>query len=133
MPLVQAQSLQRLGLLRPQADIAAAPVQNAVLDQEQHGVVAGGPHGLCQPCDHKIKTTIAPSARAANAIMDQRPNAANCSSSHRSEEHTSELQSLMRISYAVFCLKKKKKHTTDHMNPYTTSKHMTYCIYTNKT
>src|SRR3546814_1430157 len=30
----------------------------------------------------------------------------------RSEEHTSELQSLMRISYAVFCLKKKKKNTT---------------------
>src|SRR3546814_9164813 len=30
-------------------------------------------------------------------------------SPHRSEEHTSELQSLMRISYAVFCLKKKKK------------------------
>src|SRR3546814_1342752 len=29
----------------------------------------------------------------------------------RSEEHTSELQSLMRISYAVFCLKKKKTHT----------------------
>src|SRR3546814_8331600 len=33
----------------------------------------------------------------------------------RSEEHTSELQSLMRISYAVFCLKKKKK-TTTHLN-----------------
>src|SRR3546814_6718439 len=30
---------------------------------------------------------------------------------HRSEEHTSELQSLMRISYAVFCLKKKKINT----------------------
>src|SRR3546814_10838234 len=30
---------------------------------------------------------------------------------NRSEEHTSELQSLMRISYAVFCLKKKKKPT----------------------
>src|SRR3546814_8113837 len=30
--------------------------------------------------------------------------------SRRSEEHTSELQSLMRISYAVFCLKKKNKH-----------------------
>src|SRR3546814_10790237 len=29
----------------------------------------------------------------------------------RSEEHTSELQSLMRISYAVFCLKKKKQYT----------------------
>src|SRR3546814_1858030 len=38
----------------------------------------------------------------------------------RSEEHTSELQSLMRISYAVFCLKKKninkyKKNTTTHI------------------
>src|SRR3546814_3221864 len=32
-----------------------------------------------------------------------------CRHSQRSEEHTSELQSLMRISYAVFCLKKKKK------------------------
>src|SRR3546814_7088028 len=32
----------------------------------------------------------------------------------RSEEHTSELQSLMRISYAVFCLKKKKKNTKKH-------------------
>src|SRR3546814_7148743 len=33
---------------------------------------------------------------------------------HRSEEHTSELQSLMRISYAVFCLKKKKQHKTQN-------------------
>src|SRR3546814_5732459 len=43
----------------------------------------------------------APGARAGFALH-ARP---------RSEEHTSELQSLMRISYAVFCLKKKKKHT----------------------
>src|SRR3546814_6847934 len=35
----------------------------------------------------------------------------------RSEEHTSELQSLMRISYAVFCLKKKKKKIAEsHSN-----------------
>src|SRR3546814_9535800 len=43
----------------------------------------------------------------------------------RSEEHTSELQSLMRISYAVFCLKKKKKikpHTTLRYNNTTTIK-----------
>src|SRR3546814_1521734 len=33
----------------------------------------------------------------------------------RSEEHTSELQSLMRISYAVFCLKKKKKNNISNM------------------
>src|SRR3546814_5036715 len=34
----------------------------------------------------------------------------------RSEEHTSELQSLMRISYAVFCLKKKKTHYKIHID-----------------
>src|SRR3546814_1513765 len=39
----------------------------------------------------------------------------------RSEEHTSELQSLMRISYAVFCLKKKKQ-TTKNIN----NKHLTH-------
>src|SRR3546814_4992245 len=37
----------------------------------------------------------------------------------RSEEHTSELQSLMRISYAVFCLKKTKKRTTYTHKPRT--------------
>src|SRR3546814_6862954 len=37
----------------------------------------------------------------------------------RSEEHTSELQSLMRISYAVFCLKKKTYHTPDLYLPLT--------------
>src|SRR3546814_1944036 len=36
--------------------------------------------------------------------------ARNCDTFFRSEEHTSELQSLMRISYAVFCLKKKKNN-----------------------
>src|SRR3546814_8057924 len=46
-------------------------------------------------------------------------------SSPRSEEHTSELQSLMRISYAVFCLKKKTKHK--HHNDTTTR---TTTIYT---
>src|SRR3546814_1018900 len=37
--------------------------------------------------------------------------AAECIEAHRSEEHTSELQSLMRSSYAVFCLQKKHTHT----------------------
>src|SRR3546814_1487554 len=41
----------------------------------------------------------------------------------RSEEHTSELQSLMRISYAVFCLKKKKKVTINHKVRLTNLKH----------
>src|SRR3546814_5551729 len=42
---------------------------------------------------------------------------ATCAGSlHRSEEHTSELQSLMRISYAVFCLKKKNHETKQQKN-----------------
>src|SRR3546814_2054837 len=57
-------------------------------------------------------------------------------SAPRSEEHTSELQSLMRISYAVFCLKKKTRHhvhyynnirdieTTTHKNTLTTQQHL---------
>src|SRR3546814_7545710 len=40
------------------------------------------------------------------------PAATTRTPSSRSEEHTSELQSLMRISYAVFCLKKKTQYTT---------------------
>src|SRR3546814_6703395 len=44
----------------------------------------------------------------------------------RSEEHTSELQSLMRISYAVFCLKKKKTHKKQkHIKRLKTNRHAT--------
>src|SRR3546814_7192243 len=48
-----------------------------------------------------------PAVSAAVAQADRR----------RSEEHTSELQSLMRISYAVLCLKKKKESTKEHNMP----------------
>src|SRR3546814_1999456 len=49
----------------------------------------------------------------ASSFLQLRRESLNCTRSGRSEEHTSELQSLMRISYAVFCLKKKKnkQHT----------------------
>src|SRR3546814_9386110 len=45
----------------------------------------------------------------------------------RSEEHTSELQSLMRISYAVFCLKKTKSkhHSINHSNKQSQTPHIT--------
>src|SRR3546814_11159597 len=51
------------------------------------------------------------SRNAARASKHQNPGDGRIAH-FRSEEHTSELQSLMRISYAVFCLKKKKKKTT---------------------
>src|SRR3546814_9137885 len=44
----------------------------------------------------------------------------------RSEEHTSELQSLMRISYAVFCLKKKKKKCKKHIREHYTTYVLTH-------
>src|SRR3546814_8294817 len=50
-----------------------------------------------------------PAARASDGARDQPGIAA---AAGRSEEHTSELQSLMRISYAVFCLQKKKTYMT---------------------
>src|SRR3546814_7390209 len=55
----------------------------------------------------------APRRRTAPASRpdDRQHHGLRPSAAARSEEHTSELQSLMRISYAVFCLK-KKKHTT---------------------
>src|SRR3546814_5910387 len=51
--------------------------------------------------------------------------------SYRSEEHTSELQSLMRISYAVFCLKKKISETIQH-NSTCTNTTVTNIELTNK-
>src|SRR3546814_9416340 len=64
-----------------------------------------------------VKRFVAPRLRGigcARPASGAHPPPISRRSSGRSEEHTSELQSLMRISYAVFCLKKKKnknKHT----------------------
>src|SRR3546814_9144155 len=49
-------------------------------------------------------------AELLEPLVPLRPKRAHTARAARSEEHTSELQSLMRISYAVFCLKKKKTH-----------------------
>src|SRR3546814_4583940 len=58
-------------------------------------------------CHHRPGKVDGPEAR----IEPLDPAALHLVFGFRSEEHTSELQSLMRISYAVFCLKKKKKIT----------------------
>src|SRR3546814_7420285 len=61
---------------------------------------------------------LPPPIRPASSTRTLRPCSANARPqarpTTRSEEHTSELQSLMRISYAVFCLKKKKKQNNKH-------------------
>src|SRR3546814_10013244 len=57
----------------------------------------------------RLWPVLSPARRPATALENYRETA-------RSEEHTSELQSLMRISYAVFCLKKKKKQNKTTTN-----------------
>src|SRR3546814_6018244 len=54
--------------------------------------------------------TVLDKAQAAYGDPGMRFNTSDPSADRRSEEHTSELQSLMRISYAVFCLKKKTRN-----------------------
>src|SRR3546814_8162081 len=59
-----------------------------------------------------IGLTACPASGAAQAASIITP---STGTSDRSEEHTSELQSLMRISYAVFCLTKKQKHKREKL------------------
>src|SRR3546814_5678304 len=82
-------------------------------DQGQRRASNGGGAGG----QHRSATNGSGANGRSNGVRGsgpQAPRAAVPRDEHgdRSEEHTSELQSLMRISYAVFCLKKKKKITT---------------------
>src|SRR3546814_2837713 len=76
--------------LPPGADAGQA---RSAINALQQGLV------IDSPADDTLRVSFTEAAlrQRTNAVMAQ-----------RSEEHTSELQSLMRISYAVFCLKKKK-------------------------
>src|SRR3546814_15557844 len=68
--------------------------------------------------------------RSGHEVWPPQISCSNGSAFHRrSEEHTSELQSLMRISYAVFCLKKKNKKNKKHKNATdTVQSHSRRCI-----
>src|SRR3546814_3421983 len=82
--------------------VGAGTGAGAVLRAEGAGVrvVAG-----CRP-DAALGVSFVGSA--ASSVTGSEATGAGVATTVRSEEHTSELQSLMRISYAVFCLKKKK-------------------------
>src|SRR3546814_1066005 len=86
------------------------PVPN---DQAQGLPTPAGSHAENRPArEFGRHLRAVQEARAAFPVCDRSSDIVSrpARSSHRSEEHTSELQSLMRISYAVFCLKKKKKN-----------------------
>src|SRR3546814_3646867 len=71
-----------------------------------------------------------PTAHEGEGVCDAYPLARRARARRRSEEHTSELQSLMRISYAVFCLK-KKMDLTEYYFAFLTS--YTFFILTDRT
>src|SRR3546814_10554774 len=82
---------------------------------------------------HRPSTGPIPAARLMKAITARSTASipATSANSARSEEHTSELQSLMRISYAVFCLKKKIQTTQiQHQNKQKQSNTHTYTTTT---
>src|SRR3546814_5555723 len=94
-------TLFRSFLDRERAFGGAELPQRAAVDAQQGPQSVGGQAGRERTAEMEAQGeslfALAPAARGGEQ--------------HRSEEHTSELQSLMRISYAVFCLKKK---TTDN-------------------
>src|SRR3546814_4387236 len=74
-------------------------------DVDMHRPVAAQPLHL-PGLEHAQQLDLRGQRQVAHLVQEQR-------AAVRSEEHTSELQSLMRISYAVFCLKKKKQILID--------------------
>src|SRR3546814_2124599 len=85
-----------------------------------------GDGGPGQPADQQVRRRLSGQALLRRLRVRRRGRAAG--DRPRSEEHTSELQSLMRISYAVFCLKKKKHQ--DRQAIVTTTDSKSYIIIT---
>src|SRR3546814_5500037 len=106
----------RTDTLFPYTTLFRSPVRLAVRCRirDEHAVTV----------THGRSITTQPGPEQAAVVRDQRFEVHG-----RSEEHTSELQSLMRISYAVFCLKKKKRTTMNSVkNHYQTRKHNAHMI-----
>src|SRR3546814_3586520 len=89
--------------------------RSATFDDRRGGLVAGGldaedPAPLESLAHDRPSVMVAPGSALSMAARRCAYSGVSTSLAHRSEEHTSELQSLMRISYAVLCLKKKNTH-----------------------
>src|SRR3546814_10350029 len=95
--------------------LGAETVTTTVEGRERYGVSIRYPRALCSD-PQAIATDVQIPLPGGGAVpLGEVAKVELKRGATRSEEHTSELQSLMRISYAVFCLKKKKKdssHTT---------------------
>src|SRR3546814_2609121 len=110
-------ALNEAGLLNSEIGIVGDAVEVTLPSEDEadraRDVINGLQQGLAitSPADNRLRVVF------TEAALRERTNAAM-----RSEEHTSELQSLMRISYAVFCLKKQKHNTYTLCNTTTTTR-----------
>src|SRR3546814_3134060 len=98
-----------LGRGRPEGGACVRLVRHISDESGDPPGAAGTAAKILRPPVERRGRTVPHRQGAIEFLMCQRELAVNVDS--RSEEHTSELQSLMRISYAVFCLKKKKIET----------------------
>src|SRR3546814_1137630 len=107
------------GTLKPENCTTPGDV-TALAARARHRERTLGPRGLLRPRGQAVDRRGGEPLHSSQQILDRcpavcrhrEPDELSFRLAHqqaRSEEHTSELQSLMRISYAVFCLKKKKK------------------------
>src|SRR3546814_6198663 len=101
------------------SDLIVGDFIERVEDRGDAGAVFPSPR---QRIGHLIVAETDHHCDVVNAVGDQR---IELPVDQRSEEHTSELQSLMRISYAVFCLKKKNTQTQHQYDEQTQSIHNT--------
>src|SRR3546814_1022095 len=121
-------ALDLIGLADRELEIAAlhAGIERLVRDHRRGALGGGfllGGHLSLHPLPGKIAGPGCGPSRQVGELRSAAAGGRRPVTSRRSEEHTSELQSLMRISYAVFCLKKKtnnnatnREHTTEQSN-----------------
>src|SRR3546814_3167006 len=104
------------------SDVCSSDLRGAGLCRDVDDDAGVGQRLYVQLCragrDHRLGDRVEPDPRIFAGGVDGGGRVVGLclAAARRSEEHTSELQSLMRISYAVFCLKKKKpqNHTHTH-------------------
>src|SRR3546814_9711050 len=108
-------SLLALGLAGAATAVPAQAPSLAMLDRLEKGSWQLRERGkdavvqtICVGDARRMIQVYHPGATCSRYVIEDTPSSVTVH--YRSEEHTSELQSLMRISYAVFCLKKKHTH-----------------------
>src|SRR3546814_2454823 len=107
----------RTDTLFPYTTLFRSPSARSDPHASTHGSGARRRSGVGDPAlAGPVEQDALPPAGRTPDRAQRGPGALRAGLAPRSEEHTSELQSLMRISYAVFCLNKKKRNNTDTIN-----------------